>query len=375
MDDIGRIAVARYKRRRQLRIDAKAEDLDWITLENGEHAPIDSNTGDILGGPLKGRSFKDAKSVKHTPKSAVSAGRKKYDDYVKKVRPLKDRFSKIESELDEKRTKYIELFHEGKLTPELKSSMDAEISALESEYSSTKDTIEQLDKDVFSSEAFQENANAIKALIGENKKVDLSGVDFDQQVAIVDSVKTVINKYPSMKDAFSGITVEGVGDVFAQHSTFIAAFNPSTGLIHLNTDYYGIGKVESAREEYNKAREKKFHPEGVGFESSVVHEMGHALDTFLSKELFGMDYYWKSERISRRIWNTDIKAMKKAKGGASVMKSDIANVLCGYASESPDEYLAEGFAEYICSSTPRKTATKIGHRIEQYIKKYENKGY
>ena len=82
-------AVKAYKRRRQMRMDVRgikpkdkntsrfsdykvitihkkrldAEDVDWISTDNGTHIPLID--GKAVGGPLKGKEFKDAKeSVK-----------------------------------------------------------------------------------------------------------------------------------------------------------------------------------------------------------------------------------------------------------------------------------------------------------------------
>ena len=56
-------AVERYRARREARLsreDEEAEDLDWITLENGVHVPL--KDGEAVGGPIKGRDFGDADS-------------------------------------------------------------------------------------------------------------------------------------------------------------------------------------------------------------------------------------------------------------------------------------------------------------------------
>lgn len=54
-------AVKRFKERRQQRLDATGS-IDWITVENGEHVPLQG--GKAVGGPLNGRDFSKAKSVK-----------------------------------------------------------------------------------------------------------------------------------------------------------------------------------------------------------------------------------------------------------------------------------------------------------------------
>lgn len=44
--------------------DASNDDIDWITMENGEHVPLVG--GVAIGGPMKGKNFSDAKSQKRS---------------------------------------------------------------------------------------------------------------------------------------------------------------------------------------------------------------------------------------------------------------------------------------------------------------------
>lgn len=60
--------------RRQARLDAD-DDIDWITTETGTHIPIENEVA--VGGPLKGRSFEDAKT---TPKAKASK-EKEFDPF------------------------------------------------------------------------------------------------------------------------------------------------------------------------------------------------------------------------------------------------------------------------------------------------------
>lgn len=96
-------AIKKYRIRRSMRIQARmdaGEDINWVTTENGVHIPLDSD-GQAVGGPLKGKSFSNAKSVKESSKS-VGSGRKTADKfssgkYTKKQ--LQDEYKKL---IDEK---------------------------------------------------------------------------------------------------------------------------------------------------------------------------------------------------------------------------------------------------------------------------------
>ena len=80
-----------------------------------------------------------------------------------------------------------------------------------------------------------------------------------------------------------------------------------------------------------------FHPQGCNsVEFVVYHELGHLLDdmcNFYTSDAFTSFY-------------------------STLTAIDIATGLSGYALESPKEFIAEAFAEYMCNPTPRPIATR-----------------
>lgn len=209
-------------------------------------------------------------------------------------------------------------------------------------------------------------------MLKEGAIVKLDGIDPEFSEPIADSFATVITKYPSVKDAFAGITTEDTkGEYFSTHETGMAAYDPSTQLIHLNVKHYS-NRAE-LEQKYAESLAKKFHPEGTTVDSNIVHEMGHAIDRYVSEKIIPRHrFIWNQERVSQRIWNNDIKAGQKS--GEPMTGKSIRDGLSGYASKSAGEYLAEGFSEFMTSSNPRPMATKIGKRVEQYIRKAEKAG-
>lgn len=91
-------AVEAYRKRRLKRLKARydADDLEWITTENGAHVPL--KDGKAVGGPMEGETFSDAKSAASASKKPK---RKQYDvddrllnDYGKVRAPKRDEFDK-----------------------------------------------------------------------------------------------------------------------------------------------------------------------------------------------------------------------------------------------------------------------------------------
>ena len=212
----------------------------------------------------------------------------------------------------------------------------------------------------------------IAGMLKEGAVVKLDGMDPEMAESVAQSIETVLTRYPSTKDAFAGFTTDDTpSEAFAIRESIMAAYSPNSELIHLNNRYYG-NKAEFEKV-YAEAVGRKFHPEGTTADSVIIHEMGHAIDNYVSKKIIdSFDYSWRGERISTRIWNSDIKSGKKS--GNHVTGKSIKEGLSGYASKNHEEYIAEAFAEFVTSSNPRPLAKKIGRRVEQYIRKAEKAG-
>lgn len=208
----------------------------------------------------------------------------------------------------------------------------------------------------------------IKSMLKEGAVVKLEGIDPESADPIRKSIAQVLERYPSTKDAFAGFTTDDPegGDYFAEHEGTIACYSPATQMIHLNKAKYADRAEQQRR--YQEAVDRKHFPEGTTCDSSIVHEMGHAIDHYVSKKVISeREYYWSGERVSRRMWNNDIKNAKKK--GEPLTGKSITEGLSRYAGSKPAEYLAEGFSEWITSPNPRPMATSIGKRLETYINK------
>jgi hypothetical protein len=152
----------------------------------------------------------------------------------------------------------------------------------------------------------------------------------------------------------------------------MACYSPRTGVIHLNKAFYS--DKEGFEKRFAESVEKQFHPKGVDYNSVVVHEMGHAIDAYVSRKIFhGWDFAM-GQRCSSDIWNADLKKYRKKLGLAkdeAFSSKVIREDLSGYAAKNHLEYLAEGFSEVMCSSNPRPAAKSIVKRLENRMKKME----
>lgn len=223
--------------------------------------------------------------------------------------------------------------------------------------------------DEASKKRVSESENKLRSMLKDGAEVKLSGMDPELAESTVSSVQKVLEKYPSVKNAFGGFTTdEPEADYFTDRQGTYACYAPDTGKIHLNINNYS-NKAEFEKR-YNEALKEKHFPEGTTAESAVVHEMGHAIDRYVSLQTIDTwKVRWGGETVSSRIWNTDIRAAKK-KGEPMTGKS-IKEGLSRYASRNEHEYFAEAFSESMTSPNPRKMASSIVKRMETYIKKAE----
>lgn len=236
----------------------------------------------------------------------------------------------------------------------------------------SKDSKEQAEKRVSEAE------RNLKSLLNDDAEVKLTGMDPDLAESTVKSVQMVLDKYPTLKDAFGGFTTdEPEKGYFTENSGTYACFGIYSKKIHMNLAFYSDkGQLE---QKYAKNVESKFHPEGTDYKAVVVHEMGHAVDRYISSMVIDrMKFLYGGETVSSRIWNSDIRAAKKK--GEPMNGKNVRENLSGYAGKNSKEYFAEAFSEAMTSNSPRKTATSIMKRIDTYIKKAavkaeENKKY
>lgn len=207
----------------------------------------------------------------------------------------------------------------------------------------------------------------LKAMLKDGAEVNLNGVDPELAESTVKSVQMVIDRYPTVKDAFGGFTTdEPEPGYFKDNQGTYACYSPGTGKIHMNLSVYSDKAILA--EKYNKALSEQHFPQGTTAESAIVHEMGHAIDRHLSlKTIDNWKVNWGGETVSSRLWNNNIKNAKK--NGEPLTGNIIKNGLSRYATKDAKEYFAEGFSEFMTSPNPRPMAQKVGKHMETYIKK------
>jgi hypothetical protein len=185
--------------------------------------------------------------------------------------------------------------------------------------------------------------------------VKFNDLSDETQEDIFNCVEKVYIKFPTLKGLVREIVVKN-------HKDFLASFEyANNDRIELNgTLYKDITKL---RKIYEKGVEKGEHPINTDYHSILSHEIGHAITWKISRDT-GKDHIEFTESLREEI-------LKES----GFTLEDVAKNLSHYAAEDDyseeksvaDEFIAEAFAEYMDSKTPRPIALKVGKWLELYL--------
>lgn len=221
-----------------------------------------------------------------------------------------------------------------------------------------------------------EAENKLKGVLSEKATVSLKGVDPEIADDIYHSVAKVMTKFPSVVDSVEGIEAFDANEYehFRDNPNVMACFNTGDRKIRLNNAYFG-NKEEMARK-YAEGVDRQWNPAGTDYKSVVTHEIGHAVDYYVSRKIDGLwGVMGNNSTTATKIWNADIEKMRKKSPDGKATGKMFRENLSGYSAHSPSEYVAEGFAEFMDSPSPRPTAKSIGRRLTNAINKAAKEGY
>lgn len=294
------------------------------------------------------------------------SSRKEYDEQVKKL-----------EELDRQADEMLDAYMDAMNTPQA-SAFEQVFNQKYEEVESFREIVKDLKATLSGKEAKAvrqaEKNLAIKSGIPLDK-VEMTGLPYDSADLVYGSYKTVLNKYPELKGQLAAFKYDGVyGDAYASCLAL-------TGEIKA----YGIfAKFDNVVKTYADDVAAGFHPVGTDYRSIIVHELGHALDGYMTKKKLCGAYFngygvvRSSQDIQKQVlaklgYVIPSRADLKAQGYTYQQINDIiiqdkkdfiAKHVSGYAAENEREFFAECFAEYVMSDKPRKAATIFGEIID-----------
>lgn len=211
-------------------------------------------------------------------------------------------------------------------------------------------------------------------------KVEMTGLQYDTADMIYSSYKAVLGKYPELKGQLAAFKYDGVkGDAYASCRTL-------TGEVQAHGIFANYDEVVKS---YADDVAAGFHPVGTDHNSIIVHELGHALDGYMTKKkLLSADYnqYGILRSASKSAKDMTLKFLGfdrqeiaielKSQGLTLSQRRDmmdkkekefIAKHVSKYAAEDNEEFFAECFSEYVTSDNPREAAKIFGEIIDKAL--------
>jgi SPP1 gp7 family putative phage head morphogenesis protein len=202
------------------------------------------------------------------------------------------------------------------------------------------------------------NVETVNGVIYDtNERISLKGVDLEAAKQIYISHEEVFKKYPQLVGKLNSINTAVLKpNVYAQ----CHVGRGRGGIIVNSTKYADNVKLSQS---YLRDVTSGYHPIGTDWTSIVTHEIGHAIDDFLTNKLgvSGMVNAWKPKYVS-----ADLRPKVMRACGLKV--SDICQEVSGYATKNHFEFFAESFAEFIKSSNPRQVAVEFGRQLDAILK-------
>lgn len=191
-----------------------------------------------------------------------------------------------------------------------------------------------------------------------NDEVSLKGCDIDGAKAIANAYATVLERYPQYKGKFWQFTTDPWGKPMGK-GTYAQCYL-SVGRVEANAYWYG--NFKSLVNSYVHDVDTGWHPQNTTAGSVIVHELGHAVDGYLTK-MANQGYIdignantvssWMRPRIAREV---------------GVKVDDMLWEVSEYATKNAKEFFAECFAEYLESPNPRRVAMEFGKMLEEIMK-------
>ena len=192
--------------------------------------------------------------------------------------------------------------------------------------------------------------------LGEREhSVDLSSVSVSQAKATVRALDNLVQRYPGMIGEIAGIDGdENRGAAYASCSLW------GGGTLHFGRI---MRNSENIDDSYRSSLTSGFHPQGTvppgGAEAVMMHEIGHAVDGYLTRALNKM----RPTANGPTSFANDFrrKVMRSLK---MTINSVGASNLSGYATKNAQEWFAEAFAEGMYSPNPRPIAKEFMRQLD-----------
>jgi len=188
-------------------------------------------------------------------------------------------------------------------------------------------------------------------------RVSLDGIDIAAARGIAEAYKQVFDRYPQLKGFFNGVVSFSLG------SGTYADCDLSSGTVRVSDSMYR--NVSALSQKYTADIRSNWHPVGTDWSAIVTHEIGHAVDGYISQRMRLSD-------PSYSAWDFNSMTLRgkiAAKLGVSTDSASIAREVSRYGATKSVEWFAESFAEGMRSAAPRRMAKEFIAELDKILRR------
>ena len=205
-----------------------------------------------------------------------------------------------------------------------------------------------------------------------NDDVDLSGCDLASAKSVYRAHDKVFSKFPFFKGKLKATNSLKFRNGAYAHCWY------GVGRPHVEVNKAWYNDYDKLKQQYEKDLQTHirpatayspegiippWHPIGTTADSIVIHELGHALDDYLSHAL-------RVQSAGKKTLSSEMRPQIAKECGVKVR--DMQSEVSRYSAQDASEWFAECFAEYMDAPNPRRVATAFGKRLEDVVRRANN---
>ena len=235
-------------------------------------------------------------------------------------------------------------------------------------------------KNIMSTDNLFEKSKVVKMLGVDKKNVDFGKMDERSKKSVYNGIKKVYDKFPQLKGYTNKV-------LYDPNITGYAMSESLSGVLRISSEF---SDYKELKKRYDRDVRMQFHPEGTDADAIIIHEMGHQLDGYLTRnrvwggkisiygttrtsatvkrEVLQQLGYFDYIRVERAEWSRmGYKGRELNEALEFSKKEFITKHISEYANKNEREFFAECFSEYMTSKKPREAARIFGEVLKEIM--------
>lgn len=235
-------------------------------------------------------------------------------------------------------------------------------------------------KNIMGTDNLFEKSKVVKMLGVDKKNVDFGKMDERSKKSVYNGIKKVYDKFPQLKGYTNKV-------LYDPNITGYAMSESLSGVLRISSEF---SDYKELKKRYDRDVRMQFHPEGTDADAIIIHEMGHQLDGYLTRnrvwggkisiygttrtsatvkrEVLQQLGYFDYIRVERAEWSRmGYKGRELNEALEFSKKEFITKHISEYANKNEREFFAECFSEYMTSKKPREAARIFGEVLKEIM--------